>query len=242
VRLSFIITIIITITITIIYIVPPQVLTLDASDLPTRCARFVPRQQWIVTGSDDLHVRVFHHATHEKVKAFEAHTDYIRCIAPHETQPWLLTSADDLQVRLWDWERGWQNLMVRGCCVDRDKGELWWLGIAWNCLGGVAFLVAWWLGLWGLAFLVAWWFGGLGSEPWGLGILVLVAWDLSLGGLGSEPWWLAGGVLAVGLGAGVAEPHGACGCWVDRDKGEPWWLGIAWGLGLFGGLAFGVAW
>eukprot|EP00161_Ancyromonas_sigmoides_P012986 TRINITY_DN3327_c0_g1_i1.p1 TRINITY_DN3327_c0_g1~~TRINITY_DN3327_c0_g1_i1.p1 ORF type:complete len:177 (+),score=10.53 TRINITY_DN3327_c0_g1_i1:56-586(+) len=123
------------------------VLTLDASDLPTRCARFVPRQQWIITGSDDLHVRVFHHATHERVKAFEAHTDYIRCIAPHETQPWLLTSADDLQVRLWDWERGWQNLMVRGCYVDRDKGELWWLGIAWG-LGLFGGLVAETHGAW----------------------------------------------------------------------------------------------
>jgi WD40 repeat protein len=179
VRLSFIITIIITITITIIYIVPPQVLTLDASDLPTRCARFVPRQQWIVTGSDDLHVRVFHHATHEKVKAFEAHTDYIRCIAPHETQPWLLTSADDLQVRLWDWERGWQNLMVRGG-VGSGKGREWWpLGIAWG------------LGLWGLAFGVAWWLGGLAFRGGlGAGILVLGAWDPSLGGLGSEPVWL----------------------------------------------------
>ena len=40
---------------------------------------------------------------------FEAHSDYIRCIAVHPSQPLLLTSSDDMTIRLWDWEKSWQN-------------------------------------------------------------------------------------------------------------------------------------
>lgn len=36
------------------------------------------RKQWIVTGSDDMFIRVYNYNTMDKVKAFEAHTDYIR--------------------------------------------------------------------------------------------------------------------------------------------------------------------
>ena len=43
-----------------------------------RTAKFVARKQWIVTGSDDMYIRVYNYNTMDKVKAFEAHTDYIR--------------------------------------------------------------------------------------------------------------------------------------------------------------------
>jgi coatomer subunit beta' len=43
-----------------------------------RAAKFVARKQWIVCGSDDMFIRVFNYNTMDKVKAFEAHTDYIR--------------------------------------------------------------------------------------------------------------------------------------------------------------------
>ena len=43
-----------------------------------RTAKFVARKQWIVTGSDDMFIRVYNYNTMDKVKAFEAHTDYIR--------------------------------------------------------------------------------------------------------------------------------------------------------------------
>ena len=44
-----------------------------------RTAKFVARKQWIVCGSDDMFIRVYNYNTMDKVKAFEAHTDYIRC-------------------------------------------------------------------------------------------------------------------------------------------------------------------
>ena len=44
-----------------------------------RTAKFVARKQWVVCGSDDMYVRVFNYNTMDKVKQFEAHTDYIRC-------------------------------------------------------------------------------------------------------------------------------------------------------------------
>ena len=46
--------------------------------LSVRATKFVPRKQWVLAGSDDLHVRVFNYNTTERVKAFEAHQDYIR--------------------------------------------------------------------------------------------------------------------------------------------------------------------
>jgi coatomer subunit beta' len=59
----------------------------EVCDLPVRCARFISRKNWIVTGSDDMQIRVFNYNTLEKIHMFEAHSDYIRCIAVHPTQP-----------------------------------------------------------------------------------------------------------------------------------------------------------
>ena len=53
--------------------------------------------------SDYLHVRrhctVMNYNTMEKVKRFEAHSDYIRSIAVHPSLSILLTSSDDMLVR-----------------------------------------------------------------------------------------------------------------------------------------------
>ncbi len=43
-----------------------------------RTAKFVARKQWVVAGADDMFIRVYNHNTMEKLKEFEAHTDYIR--------------------------------------------------------------------------------------------------------------------------------------------------------------------
>lgn len=60
---------------------------------PVRAAKFVVRKSWVVTGSDDMQVRVFNYNTLEKVHTFEAHTDYIRSIIVHPTHPYILTSS-----------------------------------------------------------------------------------------------------------------------------------------------------
>lgn len=52
-----------------------------------------------------MHVRVYNYNTMDKVKAFEAHTDYIRSIAVHPTLPYLLTCSDDMLIKLWDWDK-----------------------------------------------------------------------------------------------------------------------------------------
>ncbi len=46
-----------------------------------RTAKFIARKQWIVCGADDMFVRIYNYNTMDKVKAFEAHTDYIRSAA-----------------------------------------------------------------------------------------------------------------------------------------------------------------
>lgn len=67
--------------------------TFEVCDLPVRAAKFVPRKNWVVTGSDDMQVRVFNYNTLERVHSFEAHSDYVRSIAVHPTQPFILTSS-----------------------------------------------------------------------------------------------------------------------------------------------------
>ncbi|PPE02530.1 hypothetical protein GOBAR_DD00424 [Gossypium barbadense] len=79
----------------------------EVTELPVRSAKFVARKQWVVAGADDMFIRVYNYNTMDKVKVFEAHTDYIRCVAVHPTRPYILSSSDDMLIKLWDWEKGW---------------------------------------------------------------------------------------------------------------------------------------
>ncbi|PWZ25275.1 Coatomer subunit beta'-2 [Zea mays] len=72
-----------------------------------RSAKFIARKQWVVAGADDMFIRVYNYNTMDKVKVFEAHTDYIRCVAVHPTQPFVISSSDDMLIKLWDWDKGW---------------------------------------------------------------------------------------------------------------------------------------
>jgi hypothetical protein len=45
-----------------------------------RSAKFIARKQWMVCGADDMQLRVYNYNTMDKVKTFEAHTDYIRSV------------------------------------------------------------------------------------------------------------------------------------------------------------------
>ena len=54
--------------------------TFEVYELPVRCGKFVARKNWVVTGSDDLHINVWNYNTLEKVHGFEAHSDYLRCL------------------------------------------------------------------------------------------------------------------------------------------------------------------
>ena len=84
----------------------------EVTDLPVRTSKFVARKQWVVTGSDDMYIRAFNYNTMDKVKSFEAHTDYIRNLAVHPTAPYLLSCSDDMLIKLWDWEKGWQCTQI----------------------------------------------------------------------------------------------------------------------------------
>ncbi|BHF84737.1 Coatomer subunit beta' [Sparganum proliferum] len=86
--------------------------TFEVCAAPVRAVRFVPRKNWLVTGSDDMMLRVYNYNTLERVHQFEAHSDYIRSIAVHPTQPFILTSSDDMFIRLWDWEKNWACAQV----------------------------------------------------------------------------------------------------------------------------------
>lgn len=89
-----------------------MVKTIEISDLPVRAAKFIARKSWIITGSDDLTIRVFNYNTLEKVASFDGHSDYIRKLAIHPSRPLVLSSSDDMTVKLWDWEKNWKCLQV----------------------------------------------------------------------------------------------------------------------------------
>nr|GFD19554.1 coatomer subunit beta'-2-like [Tanacetum cinerariifolium] len=84
-----------------------MVKSFEVTELPVRSAKFIARKQWVVAGADDMHIRVYNYNTMDKVKVFEAHNDYIRCVAVHPTLPYVLSSSDDMLIKLWDWEKNW---------------------------------------------------------------------------------------------------------------------------------------
>ena len=82
--------------------------TFELTDVPVRAGRFIARKNWIVCGSDDFQLRVYNYNTSEKITSFEAHPDYIRCLAVHPTQSIVLTCGDELTIKAWDWDKGWR--------------------------------------------------------------------------------------------------------------------------------------
>jgi WD40 repeat protein len=53
--------------------------TFEVTEVPVRSVAFIARKNWFVCGADDFHLRVYNYNTQERVAAFEAHPDYIRC-------------------------------------------------------------------------------------------------------------------------------------------------------------------
>jgi coatomer subunit beta' len=53
-----------------------------------------------------MFIRVYNYNTTERIKAFEAHQDYIRSLAIHPTLPYVLSASDDMTIKLWDWDKG----------------------------------------------------------------------------------------------------------------------------------------
>lgn len=72
-----------------------------------RCARFVPRKQWVIASTNN-NIRVWHYHTTEIVKAIEdSHDGLIRCLAVHPTLPYLVSGGQDKALKLWDWDQDW---------------------------------------------------------------------------------------------------------------------------------------
>ena len=80
--------------------------------MPVRCAKFIARKQWVIAGTDDMQLRVYNYNTMEKVKEWEAHTDYIRFLEVHPNRPFVLSSSDDMTIKLWDWDKDFELAQV----------------------------------------------------------------------------------------------------------------------------------
>jgi coatomer subunit beta' len=79
---------------------------------PVRCAKFIVRKQYIVAGTDDMKMRVFNYNTMDKVKEWEAHTDYIRYLEIHPNRPLILSCSDDMSIKMWDWEKDFDCVQI----------------------------------------------------------------------------------------------------------------------------------
>ncbi|KAF4676479.1 Coatomer subunit beta' [Perkinsus chesapeaki] len=97
-----------------------------SAPLPVRCAKFIPRKQWIIAGSDDMNLRVYNQNTLEKIKTIEAHGDYIRYIAVHSTLPYVLSCSDDMTIKLWDWDKNW------ACTATFEGHAHYVMMVQWN--------------------------------------------------------------------------------------------------------------
>ena len=84
----------------------------ELCEVPVRCAKFITRKQWFIAGTDDMYLRVYNYNTMEKVKEWEAHTDYIRFVEIHPNRPLILSSSDDMSIKLWDWEKDFECVQV----------------------------------------------------------------------------------------------------------------------------------
>lgn len=62
----------------------------ELCEVPVRCAKFITRKQWFIAGTDDMKLRVYNYNTMEKVKEWDAHTDYIRFVEIHPNRPYIL--------------------------------------------------------------------------------------------------------------------------------------------------------
>ena len=77
-----------------------------------RAVRFLVSKQWIITGTDDLMVRVYNYNTMEKVFGFEAHKDFIRSIIIHPVEAYMITSSDDSLIKIWNYEKDFSLVRV----------------------------------------------------------------------------------------------------------------------------------
>jgi coatomer subunit beta' len=84
----------------------------ELCEVPVRCAKFIVRKQMFIAGTDDMFLRVYNYNTMEKVKEWEAHTDYIRFVEIHPNRPLILSSSDDMSIKLWDWDKDFECVQV----------------------------------------------------------------------------------------------------------------------------------
>lgn len=84
--------------------------SIEVTNSPVRCAKFIVRKQWIVVGADDNKIRIYNYNTAEKIKTIEEHTDYIRHIVVHPTLPNILSCSDDDTIRMFDWDKNWAKV------------------------------------------------------------------------------------------------------------------------------------
>uniref|UniRef100_A0A804NYF5 Coatomer subunit beta'-3 n=1 Tax=Zea mays TaxID=4577 RepID=A0A804NYF5_MAIZE len=107
-----------------------MVKSFEVSELPVRSAKFISRKQWVVAGADDMFIRVYNYNTMDKVKVFEAHTDYIRCVAVNFNPKDINTFASgslDRTTKIWSLGSPDPNFTLDGHqkgvnCVDYFTG------------------------------------------------------------------------------------------------------------------------
>ncbi|KAJ0959721.1 hypothetical protein J5N97_000612 [Dioscorea zingiberensis] len=81
----------------------PWLTLFEVTDLLSTISKiYILAKQWIVAGSDDMFIEVYNYNTMDKVKVFEAHTDYIRVVIGYDEGTVLIKLGREVPVASMD--------------------------------------------------------------------------------------------------------------------------------------------
>ena len=75
--------------------------------VPVRAVHFVEAINALLCGADDSAVHVFCLRSFEQIKVFQAHMDFIRCIAVSAAAQLVMSGGDDSRLNVWSWSNDW---------------------------------------------------------------------------------------------------------------------------------------
>ena len=71
--------------------------------VPVRAVRFIEAINALICGVDDNQIYVYDATSLERVKVFQAHMDYIRCLAVSSPAQLVFSGGDDARICVWSW-------------------------------------------------------------------------------------------------------------------------------------------
>jgi hypothetical protein len=109
------------------YTTQSAVKSFEVTELPIRAGKFIPRKQWIVTGSDDMMIRAYNINTQERVTEVHGALAAAAHLCPGERGRRVAPPTPPPRTpQPWSWQRGVvEQEAVKACVVHVGVGEVW---------------------------------------------------------------------------------------------------------------------